>query len=105
MTIQDDKAAAACAVLGVAEDASEDELRAAYMRGLREYPPDRAPEQFQRLREAYDYLRDPEIRFKSMLRGDDPEQRLADWLDVHPAPRKYPGPGPWLAAMRKRKTK
>ena len=46
-------------VLGVGQDAGEEEIRAAYVRKVKEHPPDRSPEEFERIRDAYDSLRDP----------------------------------------------
>lgn len=101
MTTHDNPAAWAYQILGLTESASEDDIRAAYLRGLREFPPDRAPEQFQKLHEAYDFLRNPDVRFKSILRAEDADQDLAAWVGDRPAPRRFAGPGPWLAAMKK----
>ena len=41
-------------VLGVNQDAGEEEIRAAYVRKVKEHPPDRTPEEFERIRDAYD---------------------------------------------------
>lgn len=101
MTTPNNPAAWAYQILGLSDAASDDEIRAAYLRGLREFPPDRAPEQFQKLHEAYDYLRNPEVRFQSILRAEDADLSLAEWVAKHPAPRRFVGPGPWLAAMKK----
>ncbi len=46
-------------VLGVNQDAGEEEIRAAYVRKVKEHPPDRSPEEFERIRDAYESLRDP----------------------------------------------
>src|SRR3954468_2215542 len=54
-------------LLGVSRDASEDEIRAAYRRLARRYPPDvnkeeGAEDRFKEISEAYEVLRDPEKR-------------------------------------------
>ena len=41
-------------VLGVSQDAGEEEIRAAYVRKVKEHPPDRSPEEFERIRNAYE---------------------------------------------------
>jgi len=46
-------------VLGVSPTASDDEIRRAYFQLVREHPPEREPEQFKRIRAAYEILRDP----------------------------------------------
>jgi tetratricopeptide (TPR) repeat protein len=48
--------------LGVGRDAPREEIRRAYRALLRQYTPERAPEEFKRLREAYETLNDPHSR-------------------------------------------
>lgn len=54
-------------VLGVADDADDDEIRQRYLALVREFPPDRAPERFQELRGAYDALSDERKRLETKL--------------------------------------
>ena len=54
-------------VLGVAEDASDAEIRRRYLALVREHPPDRAPEQFQEYRAAYEALSDGRKRLEATL--------------------------------------
>lgn len=49
-------------VLGVSSDASIEEIRSAYVRLTRRYPPDKEPLMFQAVRRAYDLLQDPQQR-------------------------------------------
>ena len=51
-------------VLGIPPDAGEEEIRSAYVRKVKEHPPARSPEQFERIRDAYDSLRDPRRRMR-----------------------------------------
>jgi len=46
-------------LLGVTEDASQDEIKDAFFELVREHPPEQDPDAYQRLREAYDVLSDP----------------------------------------------
>ena len=50
------------AVLGVERRAGESEIKRAYFRLVREYPPERDPQKFQEIRAAYESLRTPEAR-------------------------------------------
>ena len=50
------------AVLGIEEMADDDTVRAAYLAAVRRSPPDRDPEGFRRIREAYEAVRDEERR-------------------------------------------
>jgi hypothetical protein len=54
-------------VLGVAEDASDAEIRSRYLALVREHPPDRAPERFQEYRAAYEALGDGRKRLEATL--------------------------------------
>lgn len=56
--------------LRIAPTASPDEVKRAYYRQVREYPPEKAPEQFQKIREAYETLMEPQgrKRYDAMIR-------------------------------------
>ena len=45
-------------ILGISESATENEIRRAYLRMVRLSPPERDPEAFKRIREAYGHLVD-----------------------------------------------
>lgn len=53
------------AVLGLARSASADEIKRAYFALVRANPPERNPDQFKRIRAAYEGLRDPARRLES----------------------------------------
>ncbi|MCA9528446.1 MAG: J domain-containing protein, partial [Myxococcales bacterium] len=56
----------AMAILGVGVEAGEDGARRAYLRLVRVHKPDRDPEGFRRVREAWERVR-PEIAFRAQL--------------------------------------
>jgi curved DNA-binding protein CbpA len=87
-------------VLGVGLDASEEEIRAAYLRKVKEFPPEREPAEFERIRDAYEILRDPHRRMAHLLFSVDPAAPIASLLERRPAAREFVGPEPWLAAIR-----
>ena len=89
-------------VLGVSPEASDDEIRAAYIRKVKEYPPDRAPGEFEKVRDAYETLRDPRRRTRHLLSAD-PKQPLASLLDGRVSERRFLGPDAWLAVLREPK--
>ncbi len=68
------------ALLGVSPGASDDQIRRAYLRQVKVFKPDRHPEEFRRVRAAYDQLREQESWFKAWAEahadddapGDDP---------------------------------
>jgi DnaJ-class molecular chaperone len=54
-------------VLGVDESAGDAEIRARYLALVRDFPPDRAPEQFREYRAAYEALSDERKRLEVAL--------------------------------------
>jgi curved DNA-binding protein CbpA len=49
-------------VLGLTRRATPEDIKKAYFAKVREYPPEREPELFKRIRAAYDALRTPEAK-------------------------------------------
>jgi len=90
-------------VLEIEAEAGDEEIRAAYLRKVKQYPPDRAPREFERVRAAYDRLRDPRLRTREMLLSVDPKQPLASLLDGVKSKRQFTGPEAWLAVTREKK--
>ena len=88
-------------VLEVSPEATEDEIRAAYLRKVEEFPPERSPEQFEAIRDAYEALRDPQRRSRLLLAAD-PEASFLTLLDEVPPERRHVGPEPWLAVMKEK---
>jgi uncharacterized protein (DUF1786 family) len=87
-------------ILGVPANASEEEVRAAYLTKVKEFPPDRSPEEFERIRDAYDSLRDPRARAKAMLLSTDFAAPLVSLIDGHHSRRVYVGPQQWREVLK-----
>ena len=87
-------------VLGLEEDADDEAVRAAYLAALRKSPPDRDPEGFRRIRDAYEALRDTERRLALRLFGPPPLAHLEELLEMFPKERHHVGPAPWLNVLR-----
>ena len=90
-------------VLGIGPDAGDEEVRAAYLRKVKEFPPDRSPREFERVRDAYEVLRDPRRRTLHMLTSADPQQPVASLLEGRQSERCFTGPEPWLAVLKEKK--
>lgn len=88
------------AILEVPLDATAEDIRAAYVRKVKENPPDRSPREFERIRDAYEVLRDPRRRTEHLLFSVDPRAPLTALLDSLPKERRFTGPGPWLDALK-----
>lgn len=86
-------------VLGVSLEADADEIRAAYLKKVKEYPPDRAPEDFERIRDAYETLRDPRQRIEKMFLTGESDMPFTSLLDGVSPIRNFVGPEPWLETM------
>jgi DnaJ-class molecular chaperone len=92
-----------CVILGVDAGATDEEIRAAYLRKVRDYPPERAPEQFERVRDAYEMLRDPRRRMQQRLFAPaDAAEPLATLFGGGSRPRRFVGPGPWVEVLKSR---
>ena len=89
-------------ILGVPRDAGPGEIRAAYLNKIKEYPPEKFPAEFERVRDAYAMLDDARYRTRLMLRSADPEASMERLLDDQQQIRRFVGPEAWLAAMRER---
>jgi curved DNA-binding protein CbpA len=87
--------------LAVAAEAGDEEIRAAYLRKVKEHPPDRDPREFERVRDAYETLRDRRRRMRSLLLAD-PKQPLVSLLEGLTSERRFTGPAPWLAVLREK---
>ena len=87
-------------VLGVTPGASMDDIRAAYLARVKEHPPDRDPENFERIRDAYQALvdsRNPDAQSSHQL---DPSMWLSEMLKgEEDRTRRFPGPDAWLKAI------
>lgn len=89
------------AILGVAPDAGEEAIRAAYLRKVKEHPPEKSPQEFEKIRDAYDMLRDPRRRAKEMLMVD-PYVSFESLAADLSAERRFTGPHPWLEVLKKK---
>ena len=71
--------------LGLAPDCSEADLRCRYLELVRQYPPEKYPERFSKIHEAYEVLNNPLDSLEEMLfntKSDDTvEQIIADTLN------------------------
>ncbi len=94
---------AAAALLGVGAGATDDALRAAYLAQVRLYPPDRDPERFEQVRDAYALLRDPNVRARQVLQSP-PAIPLSAILEGTESSRRFAGPAPWLAVLKENRS-
>jgi len=81
-------------------DAGEEAIRAAYLAKVKQFPPDRAPADFERIRDAYELLRDPRRRAAYLLFSADPEAPFVSLLAGRPEERRFVGPEPWLSVVK-----
>jgi len=87
-------------ILGVSESATVEEVRAAYLEKVKEFPPDRSPEEFEKIRDAYDRLRDPRHRAKSVLLCPDAIEPLASLTNGMKPQRIFAGPQAWREVLK-----
>ncbi len=71
--------------LGLSPDSTEEELRKRYLELVRRYPPEKHPERFSKIHEAYEKLKNPLESINDMLfsmaSDDSIEQMIADALE------------------------
>ena len=92
------------ALLGVSAEADEAEIRRAYLEKVRQHPPDRDPDLFERVRDAYDRLRDPRLRARQVLAVPDPLSLLSGFLGQEKFSRKFVGPAPWVSVLKEKRS-
>lgn len=69
-------------VLGLEETADKQQIKKAYFKMIRKYPPERAPEEFKKIREAYDYLIQTEAQKQVSAALDLPVEFQHDYQQV-----------------------
>ena len=89
-------------ILGVSLEATDEEIRAAYIAKVKQFPPDRSPAEFERIRDAYALLRDPRRRAMITLFAGNPDAPIVSLIGKRKSERRFAGPDPWLAVLKER---
>jgi curved DNA-binding protein CbpA len=87
-------------ILGIPANAAEEDIRAAYLRRVKEHPPDRSPEEFEKIRDAYETLRDPRRRMRDMMLAADVAAPFVSLFAGLEPERRFVGPNPWLEVLK-----
>ena len=94
----------AAKTLGVESSATDSQVRAAYLAKVALHPPDRDPEQFERVRDAYDLMRDPRRLASQVMQGPDPSAPFIELLDKEPvSQRRFVGPDLWMSLLKEKR--
>lgn len=75
-------------ILGLSRDAGEDEVRARYLRLVKQYPPEREPAKFREIRAAYDAAKDPYTIAKRLVAP--PSTEPPSWTETLKAQKTNP---------------
>lgn len=76
-------------ILGVSRDASEAEVRARYLQLVKQFPPERDPDKFREIRQAFEAAKDPlTIARRLLLPPDDDE--VPEWSVAIEAQKRNP---------------
>lgn len=94
----------AVTLLDVSASAGEEELRAAYLLQVQQHPPDREPELFEQIRDAYEHLRNPAVRAQAVLNGPDPKAPLVTLLDGSPPARVFVASQWWIELLKEKRS-
>lgn len=89
-------------ILDVSDHADGEEIRKAYLDKIKQYPPDRMPAEFEKIRDAYEILKNPGTRIMAMLRRIDPKAPLLTLVDGRQETRRFVGPEMWLETMKEK---
>jgi DnaJ-domain-containing protein 1 len=87
--------------LGIPEDADGDAIRSAYLKKVKQYPPDRCGDQFEKIRDAYSQLKDPYRRGRWLILGSSDDLSLVSVVDAIHGKRRFVGPKPWLSVIKR----
>ena len=87
-------------ILGISAASTDEEIRAAYLAQVKRHPPEREPERFEEIRDAYAALRDTRGRLRRALFGRGPLTPLDSLIDGNPGERRYAGPELWLRVLK-----
>jgi hypothetical protein len=87
-------------ILGVPANAGEEEIRGAYLSKVKEFPPDRAPAEFEKIRDAYDTLRDPRKRARALFLTGESNPPLVLLIEGRTTRRIFAGPQPWREVLK-----
>ena len=93
----------AARLLGVEVSASLEELRKAYLQKVQQHSPDRDPELFEQIRDAYEQMRDPNIRAQAVLHGPDPAAPLTSLLQGLSEGRAFVGTELWMQVLKEKR--
>ncbi len=87
-------------ILGVGWKAGPEEIREAYLRKVKEHPPDRDPEEFEKIRDAYEILSDPRRRMRDLLLSADAHAPLMSLFAARGPLRRFASPQPWQEVLK-----
>ena len=93
----------AAELLNVSTAATDQELRAAYLRKVQQHPPDRDPDLFEKIRDAYEQLRNPDTRARLVLQDSDFAPTLESMLDGLAQQRPYVGSQLWIDLLKEKR--
>ncbi len=86
-------------ILDVDINAKDAEIKQAYYAKVKEFPPDKEPEKFMEIRQAYDQLKDPVTRAKLKLTTPRPCENMVDILRDEKIEKKFVGAEHWLKIL------
>jgi curved DNA-binding protein CbpA len=88
-------------LLGIPDDTEDDPaIHNAWLDAVRRFPPDKHSEQFARIREAYEMIRDRESRYRLRTFGDPRLRNIGALIGFFPVIRNHAGAALWLAVTR-----
>ncbi|MCB9883533.1 MAG: J domain-containing protein [Planctomycetes bacterium] len=88
-------------ILGVTPEATDEDIRLAYLEAVKRHPPERDAERFQAIVQAFQSIRTEEDRRKRDLFGpEDAAPNLAVWIDTLPNTLRRARLNVWLTVAK-----
>lgn len=87
-------------ILGIPGSATADEIRAAYLAKIKEFPPDKDPAKFEAIRDAYEILKNPYRKAEFFLTTSDAPKLLMELLATVAATRNRVAESLWFDAIK-----
>ncbi|MEX0716491.1 MAG: J domain-containing protein [Planctomycetaceae bacterium] len=76
------------AILGVSQGAGEAEIRARYLELVKQFPPERDPDEFRKVRAAFEAAKDPLVLARRLI--EPPGEKPPPWTDAIEKHKQFP---------------
>ena len=90
-------------ILGISVNSDQEQIRRAYLEKVKQHAPDKDPEEFERIRDAYTKLRDSQGRTRQLLLMVDPRAAFTTLLESDSTVRLFTGSALWWKVLKQKR--